>query len=169
MRYLSFNDNFEYAALGVPGLGAETLSYDVYTRNQLVGFQIGGRSDLCLGSRLNLYSLARAGIFNNRASLDSRLGTETAVAYESNMPGMNYDLSRSTNQLAFMSELGAGAGVRVSSKWTATAGYRAIIASGVATAVGNVRHQGQTLGRTGINAQDCLILHGLNIGAIYNF
>jgi len=169
VRFFQFNDNFEYAALAVPGLGAETLSYNVYTRNQLVGFQIGGRSDLCLGSRFNLYSMARAGIYGNNASLTSRLGTETADAYESNMPGMTYNIARNTNQLAFLSELGAGVGVRVSSKWTATTGYRAMIASGVATAVGNVRHQGQTIDRINVNAKDCLILHGLDIGAVYNF
>ncbi len=169
IRYLQFNDNLEYAALGVPGLGAQTLSYDVYTRNQLVGFQLGGRSDLCLGNRFNLYSTARAGIFGNNASLTSRLGTETAIAYESNDPDTLYDISRRRNQLAFLSELGAGMGVRLSPKWTATAGYRAIVASGVATAVGNVRQQGQTIGRLGINSQDYVLLHGLDIGALYNF
>lgn len=169
VRYFQFNDNLEYAALVVPGLGAETLSYDVHTQNQLVGFQIGGRSDLCLGSRVNLYSMARAGIYGNNTSLTTSLGTETAYAYESNMPGMEYNISRSDTQLAFLSELGAGVGFRLSSKWTATTGYRAIIASGVATAVGNVRHQGQTIDRINVNAKDMLILHGLDIGAIYNF
>lgn len=169
VRYLQFNDNFSYAALGVPSLGAQTLSYDVYTQNQLVGFQIGGRSDLCVGRKLNLYSLARVGIYNNNASLTSRLGTETSYAYVSDMPGTEFNIARSTNQLAFLSELGAGAGVRLSPKWTATTGYRAVIVNGVATSVGNIRYQGQTLAQTGINATDCLILHGLDIGAIYNY
>lgn len=169
VRYFAFNDNLQYAALGVPGLGAETLTYDVYTRNQLVGFQVGGRTDFCVGSRVNLYTLARAGVYNNHATLESRLGTETSVAYESNMPGMVYDITRTRSQLAFLTELGAGTGVRVSSKWTATAGYRAIIASGVATSVGNVRHQGQTIDRIGVNAQDYLVLHGIDLGAVYNY
>jgi opacity protein-like surface antigen len=169
MRYLQFNDNLEYAAIGVPALGANVLSYDVHTRNSLVGFQVGGRADYCVGCRTNLYGLARAGIYNNNARLDSRLGSEIYTAYRTGDPTMPYTFSRSTNQLAFLSELGAGVGYRFSPKWTATCGYRAIVASGVATAVGNVRHQGQTISGTGIRSQDYLVLHGVNIGALYNF
>ena len=85
------------------------------------------------------------------------------------MPNAAYDVRRRTNQLAFMSELGTGLGLRFSSKWTATVGYRAIVASGVATSVGNIRYPGSSVSRIGINAQDYIVLHGLDIGALYNF
>lgn len=169
VRYLQFEDNLEYAAFGGPTLGASTVSYDIHTRNHLVGFQIGGRADYCVGSRMNLYGLGKAGIYGNHASMDSRLGTELYTAYTSNDPTMPYSINRRSNDVAFLSELGTGVGYRFSPKWTATVGYRAIVASGVATAVGNIRYQGQSISGTGINAQDYLVLHGLNVGALYNF
>ncbi|HAC90252.1 MAG TPA: hypothetical protein DCF63_06405 [Planctomycetaceae bacterium] len=169
VRYFQFRDNFEYAAVGAAIPAGQTLSYDVSTTNHLVGFQVGGRTDYCLGSRANLYSMARAGIFGNEASLDTRLGTAGALAYDFGVPGANYDVSRRSSRVAFMSELGAGMGVRLSPKWTATAGYRAIVASGVATAVGNVRYRGQDRDLITINSKDYIVLHGVNIGALYNF
>jgi hypothetical protein len=169
IRYLQIQDDFEHAALGVPGLGAETLMYQVCTTNHLVGFQLGGRADYCIGNRLNLFGLARAGVYNNSASLCTSLGTETASAYTSNDPDSQYVFSRRTDRAAFLGEIGTGLGWALTAKWTATVGYRAIFANGVATSVGNLRHQGQTIAQTGINAKDSLVLHGLNIGALYNF
>lgn len=169
VRYLQFYDNLMYSATGGPTLGANTISYDVNTRNHLVGFQIGGRTDYCVTCKMNLYGLAKAGIYGNNASLMSRLASNTYNAYASNDPTMPFSISRSSNTVAFLSELGTGVGYCFTPKWSATVGYRAIIASGVATSVGNIRHQGDTISGTGINAHDCLILHGLNVGALYNF
>lgn len=168
VRYFQFYDNLMYSATGGPTLGANYINYDVNTRNHLVGFQIGGRTDYCVGCRMNLYGLAKAGVYGNHASLMSSLGS-TYNAYTSNDPTMPFSFSRSNNGVAFLSELGTGVGYCFTPKWSATVGYRAIVASGVATSVGNLRHQGQTISGTGINAHDSLILHGLNVGALYNF
>ncbi|MBX3422362.1 MAG: hypothetical protein KF752_12485 [Pirellulaceae bacterium] len=169
VRYFRFGDDLYYDASDIAGYPAQVLSYHVCTVNHLVGFQIGGRSDFCVGNRLNLYSTAKAGIYGNSASLDSNLRTAGYFAYVSGDPSTQFNIERSGSDVAFLSELGTGCGVRLSSKWTATAGYRAMIATGVATAVGNIRHQGQTLAQTQIYNRDCLVLHGLNIGALYNF
>jgi hypothetical protein len=169
IRYLQIQDDLEFAALGVPGLGAQTLMYQVCTTNHLVGLQVGGRADYCIGNRANLYALARSGVYNNSASLCTSLGTETASAYQSNSPESVYDFSRRTDRLAFLGEIGTGMGWAFSQRWTATVGYRAVFASGVATSVGNLRYPGQTIDQTGINAKDTLVLHGVNIGALYNF
>lgn len=169
IRYLQIQDDLEFAALDVPGLGAQSLMYQNCVTNHLVGFQIGGRADYCIGSCFNLYGLARSGVYNNSASLCTSLSTETASAYESGNPGSHYVFSRRNDQVAFINEIGTGMGWAFSPKWTATVGYRAILASGVATAVGNLRLPGQTIAQTGINTKDTLLLHGLNIGALYNF
>jgi opacity protein-like surface antigen len=169
VRYFRFDDNLEYAAIGAPALAGNVLSYDVFTRNHLVGFQVGGRADYCVGNRMNLYSNVKSGIYGNRSNLDSRLGTPAYVAYGTGVPASQFSINRSDNDIAFMNELGAGVGLRLSPKWTANVGYRAVVASGVATAVGNLRYQGQTLAQTQINAKDYIVLHGLNVGAQYNF
>ncbi|MEZ6134379.1 MAG: BBP7 family outer membrane beta-barrel protein [Pirellulaceae bacterium] len=172
-RYFRFEDNLQYAtSFNNDGItrAVDDLYYDVNTTNDLVGLQIGGRGDYCIGSRVNLYSTGKVGVYNNRSNLYSRLGTDTVVAYEGGMPSVNYMVDETDNRIAFLSELGAGMGLRVSQKWTATVGYQAIIASGVATSVGNVRHPRDLVrDQRYFDNTDTLILHGLQIGALYNF
>jgi Putative beta barrel porin-7 (BBP7) len=171
VRYFNFNDTLSYQASGanLTAIGVDYLRYDVRTRNNLLGFQLGYRADYCMGNRLNLYSTARTGIYGNHATLTSRLGSENYLAYRNGDPTMPYYISRSSNNVAFISDIGAGTGFRISPKWTATVGYQAVIACGVATAPGNIRYQGRSISQTNINADDFLVLHGLNLGALYNF
>jgi hypothetical protein len=173
-RYFRFEDNLQYAAdFAGDGLrrDANDLYYDVNTTNDLVGFQWGGRGDFCLGRRVNLFALGKVGIYNNHATLRSRIGTDMMAAYQANLPGnMPYVVDVSDNRFATLSELGTGLGFCLSPKWTANIGYSAIVASGVATAPGNIRERGQFLrDQRYINNSDVLILHGINIGANYNF
>ncbi|MEM8732751.1 MAG: BBP7 family outer membrane beta-barrel protein, partial [Planctomycetota bacterium] len=180
LRYFRFADNLLYAASladTVINRAADDLYYEVNTTNDLVGFQAGGRFDWCVASRLNLYGLTKVGIYNNRSTMFTRLGTDFDYAYLNDTrtptnPNNNVDylFDESKDNVAFLSEIGAGLGYRVSCKWTATFGYRAVIASGVATAPDNVR-------QTFANYDDVrdfdnygtLILHGFNFGAIYNY
>ena len=172
-RYFRFEDNLQYAAdFNGDGLtrAIDDLYYDVNTTNDLAGFQWGGRADYCLGRRVNLFANGKVGVYNNRSTLFSRIGTETLAAYEANMPTMPYVVDVTDNRVAFLSELGTGFGVCLTPKWTATVGYSAIIASGVATAPGNIRERGHFLrDQQHIDNTDVLFLHGLNLGANYNF
>lgn len=180
LRWFRFEDNLLYAASlndTVVNRAADDLYYEVNTSNDLVGFQAGGRLDYCLGSTINLYGLSKVGIYNNRSTLFTQLGTDFDYAYlnDTRTPtnpnqGQDYLFDVTKNNVAFLSEFGTGLGIRMTSKWTATAGYRAIIASGVAIAPDNVR-------QTFANYDDVrdfdnygtLILHGFNFGALYNF
>lgn len=172
-RYFRFDDNLQYVA-DYNGDGVtravDDFYYDVNTTNDLVGFQMGGRGDFCVGRRINVYGLGKVGVYNNHATLTSRMGTDTLVAYETGMPTARYDITETDNRVAFLSELGTGIGYRISPKWTANFGYSVIAASGVATSVGNVRNRGDFVrDQRHINNQDTLILHGFNLGALYNF
>ncbi len=180
LRYFRFEDNLTFASSlqdSVINRATDDLYYDVNTTNDLVGFQLGSRADYCLGKRINMYGTAKVGIYGNRSTLYSRIATEFQTAYLNDTrtpvnPNNNqaYLFDESKTQVAFLSELGSGVGVRISPKWTATVGYRAVIASGVATAPDNVR-------TAFANYEDIrdfdnhgtLILHGVNIGALYNF
>lgn len=180
LRYFRFTDNLLYAASlddTVINRGADDLYYEVNTTNDLIGFQLGSRMDYCLGKRFNLYGTAKAGIYNNRSTMFTRLGTDFDYAYlaDTRTPanpnnGQDYLFDETKNQVAFLSELGTGLGVRVSCKWTATFGYRAVIASGVANAPENVR--GAFANYDDIRNFDnygTLVLHGFNAGAVYNY
>ncbi len=172
-RYFSFDDNLQYAAdYNGDGItrAVDDFYYDVNTTNDLVGFQVGGRGDYCVGRRANLFATGKVGVYNNRATLMSRMGTDSVLAYEAGMPSATYSISETDNRVAFLSEFGTGVGFRVSPKWTATFGYSVLVASGVATSPGNVRGRGDFVAdQRYINNQDSLILHGFNLGALYNF
>lgn len=179
-RYFQFNDDLQYAASlddGVINRAPDDLYYQVNTTNDLVGFQLGSRADYCLGQRLNAYGTAKVGVYNNHSTMYTRLGTDDADAYlnDTRPPvnpsnGQSYRFTESNNQVAFLSELGSGLGWRVTPKWSATVGYRAIVASGVATSVGNIRQTyANYVDVQNYNNDSVVILHGLNVGALYNF
>ncbi len=179
-RYFHFSDNLQYAASlddGVINRSADDLYYNVDTTNNLFGFQLGSRADYCIGKRVNLYGSGKVGIYNNHSRLLTRLGTDTenATLNDTRPPvnpnnGGEYDFDEMKDSLAFLSELGTGVGVRFSPKWTGTIGYRAVILSGVATSPDNIR---QTFANyndiADYNTSSTMILHGLNVGALYNY
>lgn len=179
VRYFRFEDNLTYAASLNDTMitrAADDLYYDVNTTNDLIGFQLGSRLDYCVSKRINLYGNAKAGIFGNRSVLTSRIGTDFQTAYlndprtPTNPNSGGYMFDDAKTDVAFMSELGTGLGFRVSPKWTTTVGYRAVVASGVATAPDNVEgHFANYADIRDFDNRGTLILHGINIGALYNF
>ncbi|MEO8271605.1 MAG: BBP7 family outer membrane beta-barrel protein, partial [Aureliella sp.] len=179
-RYFHFSDNLQYGASLNDTLvngGADDLYYNVDTTNDLFGFQLGSQANYCLGRRVNLYGTGKVGVYNNHSRLLTRLGTDAqnATLNDTRTPanpnnGGDYDFDVSTNNIAFLSEIGTGVGVRLSPKWTGTVGYRAIIVSGVATSPDNIRSTFANFNDVvDYDTTSCLILHGLNVGALYNF
>ncbi len=179
-RYFRFTDNFLYASSTDDAFinrSATDMYYEVNTTNDLFGFQFGSRADYCLGKRLNVYGSAKVGVYNNRSTLYSRLGTDTDNAYlnDTRPPvnpnnGVDYLFNETKNDIAILSELGSGFGYRLSPKWTATVGYRVVAVSGVATAPDNVRSTFANYDAIrDFDNRGSLILHGMNLGAIYNY
>ena len=180
VRWFRFQDDLLYAASlydTVINRAADDLYYEVNTLNDLVGFQTGFRMDYCLAKRCNLYARTKVGIYNNRSNLYTRLGTDYQHAYlaDTRTPtnpnnGQNYIFDVTKNQIAFLSELGTGVGFRINCNWSATFGYQAVIASGVATAPDNVRTQFAAYADVqDFHNHGTLILHGFNLGTTYNF
>ena len=179
-RYFHFSDNLLYAASlddSVINRSPDDLYYQVDTTNDLYGFQLGSRINYCLGQRINVFGSAKVGIYNNRSNLYTRIGTDFQTAYlnDTRTPvnpnnGANYQFDVNDNQVAFLSEMNTGMAFRVSNAWSATCGYRAVIASGVATATDNL--QNSFANYTDVQRIDnygLLILHGLNIGGVFNY
>lgn len=179
-RYFRFEDNLTYAASlndAVINRSTDDLYYDVNTTNDLIGFQLGSRLDYCVTRRINLYGNAKVGIYGNHSTLYTRIATDfqNAMLNDTRTPanpnqGQAYSFNESKDDLAFLSELGTGFGVRFSPRWTGTVGYRAIIASGVATSPDNLRTSFANYSDVrNYDNYGTLILHGLSIGALYNF
>lgn len=179
-RWFRFQDDLLYASSlqdTVVNRAADDLYYEVNTLNDLIGFQTGFRMDYCCGHRFNLYTRTKFGVYNNTSSLYTRLGTDYQTAYlnDTRTPtnpdnGQSYLFDVTKNQIAFLSELGTGLGVRINCNWTATFGYQAIVASGVAAAPDNVQTQFAYYDDVrDFHNNSTLILHGFNVGTTYNF
>ncbi len=174
IRYFRFEDNLTYISSLTDtsfGNGNDDIYYNSNVVNELVGFQIGGTLNYCTGRRASLYATTKMGIYGNHSRFDSDLGTRNGHrAYLTGSPTEAYMISASKTDVAFLGEMGTGVNYRLTSKWSGNFGYRAIVASGVATAVDQLPINMSHLG----NAADfdnnaALILHGVNLGAQYNY
>jgi len=173
VRYFRFSDSLSYASSLTDttfGNGNDDIYYSNRVVNDLVGSQIGGIMNFCVGKRTSIYALTKMGVYANHAQFNSDLGTRNGhSAYVTNT-GENYMISSRKTDVAFIGEIGTGFNYRLTSKWSTNVGYRAIVASGVATAVDqlpiNMSHLGNA---SSFDNNAALILHGVNLGALYNY
>lgn len=178
-RWFRFTDNLQYSASETDANhngGLDDLYYDNNVRNDLVGFQLGSAGTYCLGRRVNLYALSKAGVYNNHSQLYTRIGRNggtptTATVNSVNIfNGQEFMVDSVQNNAAFLGELGTGLGLRISRGWSANVGYRVVGASGVVTAVNSIPFEMNHLGNVAeYNNTSSLILHGLTLGGMYNF
>ncbi len=173
VRYFRFKDSLSYASSLTDttfGNGNDDMYYTSRVVNDLVGAQIGGILNFCTGKRASLYALSKMGIYGNHARFNSDLGTRNGNSAYINGTGEDYIISSSRTDVAFIGELGTGLNYRLTPKWSTNVGYRAIVASGVATAVDqlpvNMSHLGNA---SNFDNNAALILHGVNLGAQYNY
>jgi hypothetical protein len=173
VRYFRFTDDLRFGASRADmtfGSGNDDIYYDANVTNDLVGFQLGSMMNYCVGKRLSFYGTTKMGIYNNHSRLDTRIAANGNYAYLNGNPSETYMVSSSKNDVAFLGELGTGLNVRLTPKWSGTIGYRGIAASGVATAPSQIPYAFNHLGNVAdFNNNSTLILHGLNIGGLYNF
>lgn len=178
VRYFRFRDSLTYASSLTDttfGSGNDDIYYDSRVVNDLVGAQIGGIMNYCTGKRASLYALSKMGIYGNHARYNSSLGTRngnSAYVSAAGSPsiGQDYIISSSKTDVAFIAELGSGVNYRFTSKWSGNFGYRAVVVSGVATAVDQLPINMSHLGNVrDFDNNAALILHGVNLGAQYNY
>jgi hypothetical protein len=176
LRWFRFEDSLEYASSSTNNIYGDESS-DVFYRNgvtnDLVGFQLGSMANWCTGTCLNFFAGTSFGVFGNHMNTNTYAGTNTAAAtiFSTNaFNGRPYDYSNSLNDVAFLAEGNIGTGIRISRGWTANLGYRVVGVNGVATAVGQIPRDfsnGDDINR--INNTNSLLLHGVVLGADYNF
>lgn len=176
LRWFQFRDYLQYATSttdAVFGPTADDFYYRNNVTNDLFGGQLGGLATWCTGCRVNLWTGANVGVYNNHINYTSYAGTSTdaaTVLSTNSFNGQPYNLSNSINDVAILSELTSGVGLRITRGWTSNIGYRIIGVSGVTTAVGQIPRDFSLLNDASrINNDRSLILHGLTVGAAYNF
>jgi Putative beta barrel porin-7 (BBP7) len=170
-RWFEFDEYFEYNALST---GTPTfLSYNLETKNTLLGYQFGGRSTRCISDRFQLTSGVRFGLYNNRIRHRQQIVDENDyISYINSGPssGRQFDYSSSKNDLSTIGEADLGLGYLLSSSVRLTIGYRLIGVTGVALAPDQIPYNftdANELRR--IDSNGSLLLHGVYGGLNYCF
>jgi hypothetical protein len=166
-RWIQFNEDYRFSA-NYPTANPTRIDYDLATRNTLLGFQLGGRNELCLTDRISLMGGTRVGLFNNRSesrqSIQNEFGQFAYLA--TGAAGVDdYNYSGTRNSLAMLGELDLGVACRLTQRVRANVGYRLMGISGVALAPNQIPRNFLNTGEiTRVNSNDSLILGGAYAG-----
>lgn len=173
VRYLRFDEDFLYSSdvndvvfSGAP----EELHYGIDVENNLIGFQLGGRADYCVGPRLNFFAATKVGIFGNHIRHRSRIFGATSQAFvgDPTIPffGQDVDITSSKDDFAMIGDLSIGANWCINPCWAITAGYRAVGVSGVALSTNQVPVDfiAALDSVRAVDSNGSLILHGAFVG-----
>ncbi len=172
-RWFEFDENFRYRTSTNVGGYPPVFDYDLDVSNTLLGFQMGGRKEICLGKGFRIHLGGKAGVFNNyirhRQSMQNNLGVYAQIN-QGPLAGNDYNYASSKNDIAMMGELDLGMSWQFRDCWRLRGGYRAVGFSGVALAPDQIPvnfMDGPDASR--INSNGSLILHGFYAGAEYCF
>lgn len=176
-RLLRFSENMLFASdvADTTFTGtADELAYIIDVKNSLVGFQLGGRADWCLGRRLGLYSGIKFGIYGNEMrqcqTIQDGLG-DIAEVTAGPFAGEFYDIKSRGTDFSTLGELDLGMALRISPCWSVNLGYRVVGVSGVALAPSQIPRSFfdnlQEVRR--IDSNGDLILHGGYAGLNFNY
>ena len=106
--------------------GADQANLEIRCKNDLAGFQIGNYLNWKVCERLDFFVGTKAGIFGNDITTTSALYSGSGVS------GFNYEGHK--DSLAFIGQCDLGMTYNFSCRWSATLGYRVVVASGIALA-----------------------------------
>ena len=178
VRYFRFDDGFEY---GTDQDGTtfdyapEELYYSADVKNHLVGFQLGGRAYWAACKRGTLFTGTALGIYGNHMRHRTEMfgGNGHAIVANPTNPYMGDEIciDSSKNDVAFLGEWNVGMNYCVTRCWSAMFGYRAVALTGVALATNQipVDYVSATHSVRNVDSNGSVILHGVFVGAAYNW
>lgn len=175
VRYFRFRDHLTFRSdpNDVDFTGeVDEVFYDISTTNNLIGLQIGGVGTYAVGPRLSLNGGSKLGLFGNHISHSSQIGGVAGTAVINNGPnaGLEFAINNSKDDVAFLGELFFGAGYAITDRWSASAGYRAVAVTGLASPTDQIYPDVRGINDLyTIESQSSLILHGAYFGAQFNF
>jgi hypothetical protein len=141
------------------------LFYDVEVDNQLIGPQVGWTMNYAVGCKWNFFINSTFGVFNNHINSRQQMYSGGGGWAYFEETGERFDIDDSTDDISFLGELRLGGSYDVTCNWRAILAYRAIAATGLATSVGQFPSNYYNSAEVGINSNDSMIVHGVQIGA----
>lgn len=174
-RYLHFGEDFSFGTDETDTTftgAADELFYDISTRNNLYGFQLGADGRFALTQRLDVVTIAKFGVYANDISHTSRIygANGNAVVGAGPNAGRAFAINSRKTDVSFLGELDLGLAYRVGCRWSLRGGYRAIAISGIALPAGQIpRNFADIDGVANIDSGASTILHGAYAGAEYRW
>jgi hypothetical protein len=174
-RYFRFRDQLVFRAdpndTAFTG-EADEIFYDMSTTNDLIGFQIGGVGTYMVGPRLSLNGGTKVGFFGNHISHTSHIGGAAGTAVINNGPnsGLEFLVDNSKTDVSFLTEVFFGMGYAINSRWSASAGYRAVAVTGLALPTDQIYPDLRGINDLyTVESQSSMILHGAYFGGQFTF
>lgn len=176
LRWFQFDERLAFTAIGdtaVFPLATESFTYQSQVNNDLLGFQLGARNELCFTNRIRGFFGVTAGIFNNHVQTQQNFFDANGVGADLTdgpSAGRTYDYSDSKNDVAILGELDAGITYQVSQRARARIGYRTFGVAGVALAADQIPVDFRRTDRVQrANSNGSLLLHGGYAGMEFCF
>ncbi len=176
IRWFQFDERLAYTTAGDTAtfpLATESFTYQSQVSNDLVGFQLGARNELCLTNRLRGFFGVTAGIFNNHIQTRQNFFDANGVGAsltDGPSTGREYDYSDSKNDVAILGELDAGVTYQISQRARARFGYRTFGVAGVALAADQIPVDFRRTDRVqNAESNGSLLLHGGYAGMEFCF
>ena len=137
------------------GAAEATASYDVATRNDLFGAQLGGRIRRCYG-QFGWEATGKAGIFGNQAGQEQSFFEVDSF--------LRPTVSGNGGNVAFVGEFNVSGIYQINCTWGLKCGYNLLFIGGVAQAPDQLDFTNTSTSGTGLNRGGSLLVHGVNLG-----
>lgn len=171
-RYFKFDEYMRYFAFNSAPYPS-ALSYDISTQNELVGFQLGGRTNYQLKRCWSFNLGTKVGIYNNRISHMQRIIDDMGaygVINSGPYAATDYNFTSSKEDVSFIGEIDMGMSYQFSQCARLNFGYRAIAITGLALVPNQIPYNWtDQMEINRINSNGSLILHGAYAGLEYCF
>lgn len=178
VRYFRIKENFEFASSETDTVYDYTdddVFYEIRTTNNLIGFQLGGQGVWCINDRFAAVCGTKFGLYANHITHHSCVGTANDYAVVNDpSPGSNdgrvFNIQSTKTDVAFIGELNLHLRYRLSCRWSASIGWRAVALTGVALPTNQIPHHfGDIDGVANIDSNGSMILHGGYANCTFNF
>lgn len=171
IRYFEFDNGFSFNADGADEVwndDVDEFCFHINLQNKLVGFQLGGGWNWSILDCLQIYGLAKAGIYNN--SMTSQMSLHGAGGTGTFGDGAAIDCLNTANRLAMIGQADLGLRYNLGCHFSVNAGYRIMAASGVALYEHNIPTDfNDSYYAQRIESDGSLLLHGAYIGGEFRF
>ncbi len=169
-RWFQFDETLSYISNNpaITAVSPTQTTYQSFVSNDLVGFQLGARNEICLNGRWRAFGGISTGIFNNRVNSRQRFFDQNGsvpVLDSGISAGREFDYSDQQDQVALLGELDLGLTYNVSQRLRARFGYRTFGVAGIALAADQIPYNFTNTNRIQTaNTNGSLLLHGGYVG-----